>query len=471
MALEQQQRADVAMRRLQEIIASEGQRMLLLGVVIVPAVIAWLVPGVWWLISFGCLCAAGAFDFVSERLMRRRLARAQAPSPPQVRRLTQSLMLQGSLSVGLFVLPNLLLAFAPAPGPWIGLSLCTMALTRQFTNQKSTRAMTALNSPVISAGIVVNALAVGGVIGAVLAVIGLLANMLANARSDSISLGELIEKQCDIDEAARGLEQRVNERTADLRDAMQAAEAANQAKSHFLTKMTHELRTPLNAIIGYSEIVEEDLASNDTAECPAHLARVRQSAKHLLSVIDDVLDFSVIEAQTLALREEAIDCRMLALEALDAIAATASANKSKCELIVSPGAETLFADRARLKQCLIHLLSNAAKFTEGGRIIVHVRAAEINGAPAIAFEISDNGVGISKDAQARLFQPFVQADDSITRGHDGSGLGLAITRRLARLMGGEVTLESELGTGARFTLLAPRARGAKSTAPKVTAAA
>jgi signal transduction histidine kinase len=471
MVPEQHHRATVAMHRLEEIIASEGQHMLLSGFIVVPALVAWLAPGPWWLISLLCFVVAGLFDYFSERLMRRRIARTKNPSPQQLRRLTQSLMLQGSLSVGLYVLPNLLLAFAPGYGPWLGFCLSLMAGLRQLTSQKSTRAMTALNCPVVSAGLIVNALAIGGWVGAALAVIGILVNTWAHARSDSITLGELIDRQCDIADAARVLEQRVHERTFELREAMLAAEAANQAKSTFLTKMSHELRTPLNAIFGYTEIIEEDLAFGDAAACPAHLARVRHASKHLLTLIDDVLDLSNIEADTLALYDETIDCRALGREAMDMIASAAAANKTQCELIVSPGAETLCADRRRLKQCLVHLLSNAAKFTEGGRIILHIHTSEFYGAPAIAFEVGDTGGGIAKDVQGRLFQPFVQADDTISRRHDGAGLGLSITRLLARLMGGDVTLESELGAGARFTLLTPRQRMSESVAITLDAAA
>jgi signal transduction histidine kinase len=222
--------------------------------------------------------------------------------------------------------------------------------------------------------------------------------------------------------------------------------------------MSHELRTPLNAVINYTEIVEEDLAAGDTADAPRHLERVRSSGKHLLGLINEVLDFSKTDAEMLSLKDELVSVQDLAREAMDTVAPTAARNNTSCDLIIQPGADQFCADRTRVKQCLENLLSNAAKFTHGGRIILHVRTSGVADEQTITFEVSDTGIGIAKEVQSRLFQPFVQADDSITRSSGGTGLGLSITRRLARLMGGDVTLDSDIGKGSRFTLTLPRER-------------
>jgi signal transduction histidine kinase len=240
-----------------------------------------------------------------------------------------------------------------------------------------------------------------------------------------------------------------------LAEAKEVADAANRAKSHFLANMSHELRTPLNAVIGYSEIIQDDFADGDTDECPAHARRIHGAAHHLLALINDVLDFSTIEVGKMRLKCEPLSAAEVARQALDVIAPLAASNRTSCELLASAEQHEVYADPRRLHQCLLNLLSNAAKFTHGGQISLRVRHVVISGRYMTAFDVRDTGPGMREETLVCLFQPFTQADQSATRRHQGAGLGLSITRRLARMMRGDVVVRSKLGQGSVFTLYLP----------------
>ncbi len=277
-------------------------------------------------------------------------------------------------------------------------------------------------------------------------------NAIVMARAGSASFHDLIEMRLKAEEAAETLERRVAERTEQLAIATRRAQAANKAKSAFLANMSHELRTPLNAIIGYAEIVEEDLESGDVAQSSADLGRIRKAASHLLTLINEVLDFSRIEAGKLELNVRPLALEPLLREAVDTVLPLASKNNTSCRILIGEGSAGVEADETRLRQCVLNLLSNAAKFTRDGAIIVHARSCRLGADMGVAISVRDTGRGICGEDLARLFQPFVQADAGKTRQHDGAGLGLVITRRLARAMGGDVVAQSELGKGSVFTL-------------------
>jgi signal transduction histidine kinase/CheY-like chemotaxis protein len=258
------------------------------------------------------------------------------------------------------------------------------------------------------------------------------------------------------------LRERVQERTAELAELVKQqsalkdrAEAANAAKSQFLANMSHELRTPLNAIIGYGEIVQEDIADAEMPHVMADMQRIVSAARHLLGIINDVLDLSKIEAGRVDLDVDDFDAGALARECCDAVQPMVQANGNMLVIELAPDLGMGQSDHFKLKQCLLNLLSNAAKFTRDGTVTLRARRDENTARPWFIFEIADTGIGMSKDQLSRLFQPFTQADATITRTYGGTGLGLSITQRLARLLGGDVHASSEPGVGSVFTLRLP----------------
>ena len=245
------------------------------------------------------------------------------------------------------------------------------------------------------------------------------------------------------------LEDRVLDRTRDLEDARRAAEEASAAKTRFIANMSHELRTPLNAIIGYSEIMREGAELAARAEDIADHERVLRAAQHLLRMINEVLDLSRIEAGQVQIAPEPYNVGELVLGAVDAVRPLAEANGNTIAVDVArDGLGETRTDTLKLHQCLVNLLANAAKFTSRG--IISVRARRIDG--DMVFDVRDTGIGIAPDKLKALFQPFVQADASATRNVEGTGLGLAITRNFARLLGGDVSVESAPGRGSTFRL-------------------
>lgn len=241
----------------------------------------------------------------------------------------------------------------------------------------------------------------------------------------------------------------------DLAHARHEADAANLAKSQFLANMSHELRTPLNAIIGYAEMLQEDAEDNGDETAVQDLNRILTAAKHLLALIGEILDLSKIEAG----RMEAIAGKFDPVEMLEDLIETvrpiSSGNGNEMRLNGSPLGGDVNTDSMKLRQCVLNLLSNAAKFTKSGRIDISFDRKLYNGVEQLFITVRDNGIGMSKDHVSRLFQPFVQADPSITQQYGGTGLGLTITRRLAQLLGGDVTVKSALGEGSAFTLHVP----------------
>ncbi|HVY04020.1 MAG TPA: ATP-binding protein, partial [Caulobacterales bacterium] len=236
------------------------------------------------------------------------------------------------------------------------------------------------------------------------------------------------------------------------RQQRQAAEQASQAKSQFLATMSHELRTPLNAVIGYAEILEEDLGAEGKVDSAADAARIRSAARNLLGLINEVLDFSKIEAGRMDIVEAPVDAGALAGEVIETCRHIAAANQSVIETNIAEDIGTVLTDGPRLRQCLLNLVSNACKFTTDGKVTVSARVETDGVLEFLHFDVADTGCGIAEDQAKRLFQPFVQADGSFTRKQGGTGLGLVITRKLAQLMGGDVTFVSEAGRGSTFSL-------------------
>jgi signal transduction histidine kinase/ActR/RegA family two-component response regulator len=241
----------------------------------------------------------------------------------------------------------------------------------------------------------------------------------------------------------------------DLAHARDEADAANLAKSQFLANMSHELRTPLNAVIGYAEMLQEDAQDTGDDNAVQDLNRILTAAKHLLSLINEILDLSKIEAGRMEASPAPFDSMEMLEDLIETIRPIAAQNGNEITLSGSPIGGDANTDAMKVRQCVLNLLSNAAKFTRSGAIDIALERKPYNGVEQLFITVRDTGIGMSKEHVSRLFQPFVQAVPSITQQYGGTGLGLTITRRLAQLLGGDVKVKSALGEGSAFTLHIP----------------
>lgn len=247
----------------------------------------------------------------------------------------------------------------------------------------------------------------------------------------------------------------------DLYLAKEAAEEADRAKSAFLATVTHELRTPLQVILGYTDLIRRDMRKVGADQSVADLNRIEQASAHLLDRINDVLDLSSIEAGELALTS--VHCRVADLveQALTEVGPQIAARHNRLELELPAEVDKLYTDPRRLRRVLVHILDNAAKFTEHGTITLHVGYGDHQATRAyIEFRISDTGIGMSAEQLGQVFQLFRQIDSSSTRQYGGMGLGLALSQRLCRLLGGELRASSQPGQGTTVTIRVPTRLGA-----------
>lgn len=230
-----------------------------------------------------------------------------------------------------------------------------------------------------------------------------------------------------------------------------SAVAANKAKSQFLANMSHELRTPLNAIIGYSEMLEEEAADAGYTELSPDLIMIRNAGRHLLALINEILDLSKIEAGRMELTTDAFQLNELVKDVIATVQPLVVKNNNKLELFVGNNLGEVRTDQIKVRQILYNLISNASKFTENGKIELYVSRDQIHNQDWLTFEVKDSGIGMSREQLERIFEPFSQADSSTTRRYGGTGLGLAITKRFCSMLGGEINVISEPGRGTTFT--------------------
>lgn len=271
------------------------------------------------------------------------------------------------------------------------------------------------------------------------------------------------ERTAELEQIRSELEQRVQERTAELYEAKTVAEQArliaenaSHSKSQFLANMSHELRTPLNAIIGFSELLLEEAEEQELPSFTEDLKKIHSSGRHLLSLINDILDLSKIEAGKMQLCVETFDVKTVVREILHTIQPIVEKENNVLKIHFHNTLGEIDNDIIKFRQIFLNLLSNATKFTQNGMIQLSIgRKVTEDGENWLEICITDNGIGMTTEQQTRLFQPFTQADASTTRKYGGTGLGLTITKKFVEMMGGKIYVHSEFGHGSTFTVFLP----------------
>ncbi len=276
--------------------------------------------------------------------------------------------------------------------------------------------------------------------------------MVLEVRRDPVPGGGFIAIYTDITERKQA--------ELAIRKAKEDAESASKVKSAFLANMSHELRTPLNAIIGYSELLAEDAADRSDSAALADLEKIAAAGRHLLGLINEILDLSKIEAGKMELYIEKVALRTAIDEVKSLVTPLIEKNGNTLVIECPDDIGSLRTDLTKLKQCLINLLSNAAKFTKGGAVTLRVsRVDSDDGFPHVVFAVQDSGIGMTEEQIGRLFQAFTQADSSTTRNFGGTGLGLTITRHFITMLGGSIEVTSTPGQGSTFTIDLPDRAG------------
>ncbi|MEG3967990.1 urea ABC transporter substrate-binding protein [Microcoleus sp. T2B6] len=417
---------------------SLGTRASLIGLFVILVLITWMAVGVGWM---------GSVD------MKNYLLAIEAASAPAagVSEAAMAVLVQQSLLVASrtqhWLLAALGLSLIAGIVAFVSVSaiIRNLGLLRETAEQMASGDLTA-RSPVVCNDAI-------GVLSSTL-------NTMAQQISSLLNGLEVRQRQLE-------------ERSEELEVAKNAAEAANRAKSTFLANMTHELRTPLNAIIGYSELLQEEALELGEEEFVMDLASINMAGKQLLNIISDILDISKIEAGKVTLFLETFEVLDLIEQVVTTVQPMLAKNGNTLIVKCDRNIGTIYADSGKLRQALLNLASNAAKFTEQGKITINVwkeegevlpmgnYSEELSAdrsrrqQPSIVFQVTDTGIGMTEDQVSRLFGAFAQADDSTTRKYGGTGLGLTISRKFCQMMGGDITVESEFDGGSSFTIRLP----------------
>ena len=271
----------------------------------------------------------------------------------------------------------------------------------------------------------------------------------------TLQLTEQTRKTTEVNEKLYELNLKLSDANTKLSERGRELAEASLAKSQFLANMSHELRTPLNAIIGYSEMIQEDAQEKEINDFIPDLKKIREAGKHLLGIINDILDLSKIESGNVSLHVEEFKISMMIEDLGTTAAPLIEKNDNKLEIRIQENIGTMRGDIKRLRQILLNLLSNAAKFTENGKITIDASRENSDQNDWIIFRVSDTGIGMTDEQKSKVFQAFSQADTSVTRKFGGAGLGLVISKRFCQMMGGSITFESEPGKGSSFCVKLP----------------
>jgi signal transduction histidine kinase len=378
-------------------------------------------------------------EFYILRRVRAFEAELNHPGLARLRAIAAEITQYAAILSAVYCAPAFVLAFTGAANAALGVLLCMAVMMNALSQHVLSRNMIFLTLPIPALGLVLTGYHIGlalfedYALFVAMTMVIITGQSVSLARTAAHSYASLFAAKA---EAVRQAQ------------ARREADAANEAKSQFLANMSHELRTPLNAIIGYSEILRETAIDDARGQDIADTERILRASRHLLGLINDVLDVAKIEAGKMDIVAATFDPARVIASAAEAVGPAMAARGNRIELTIASDLGVVRSDAKRFQQCLLNLLSNAAKFTENGQVKVTAWRED----ESLILEVSDTGIGIAPARLAAIFEPFVQADRDTAVKFGGTGLGLTLTRQIARLLGGDIAATSVMGQGSAFRL-------------------